>query len=192
MTEKELLGILKEESNSLDWKKGGDPENIVETLAAFANDYEEVGGGSVLCGIEEQKKPDGTITPGICGITNGADKKLEDRIFGLSRQRVHPPILPQFDRVALSADRVVLVARITASNELHFWDNKVTIRRRDRTISASTREHSELVLRKANLHWLDQPCPGATANDINFFALEEITKRHKHDGGAREYLDPAF
>ena len=55
MTDQELQRILREESNSVDWKAGGDPEKIVKTLAAFANDYEGAGIGFVACGVEELK-----------------------------------------------------------------------------------------------------------------------------------------
>ena len=37
MTEAILLGLLEGESNSVEWKKTGDPEKIVKTLAAFVN-----------------------------------------------------------------------------------------------------------------------------------------------------------
>ena len=192
MTEQELQRILQKESNCLDWKKGGDPENIVETLTAFANDYEEVGCGFVLCGIEEQKHKDGSSTSEVAGITRGESNRLQNRIFELSRNRAHPPITPRFDSVSLDEDKEVLVVWVAASNELHFWDKKVVIRRADKTVTATINQHSELVLRKAHLHWLDQPCPGATEDDINFFALEEISKGHKQGGGAREFLQPGI
>jgi hypothetical protein len=60
MTEQELQRFLGEESNSVDWKAGGDPEKIVKTLAAYANDYEDAGSGFVVCGVEELKDAGGT------------------------------------------------------------------------------------------------------------------------------------
>lgn len=96
VTEQELRRILQKESNALDWKKGGDPENIVETLTAFANDYEEVGCGFVLCGIKEQKYKDGSSTSEVAGITRGVGQTSEQD-FELSRNRAHPPITPRFD-----------------------------------------------------------------------------------------------
>jgi hypothetical protein len=35
MTEQELQRILREESNTAEWKAGGDPEKIVKTLGSF-------------------------------------------------------------------------------------------------------------------------------------------------------------
>ena len=109
MTEQELQRILREESNSLDWKASGDPEKIVKTLVAFANDYEGAGSGRVVCGVEEQKHADGRITPKVAGISSAAARKLRDRIFELSHSLAAPPLAPQFDSLSLDAGKEVLV-----------------------------------------------------------------------------------
>ena len=72
----------------MDWKRGGDPENIVETLAAFANDYEQVGGGSALCGIEEVTDSQGVVTSRITGVSSVEALRLKNRIFELSRSLI--------------------------------------------------------------------------------------------------------
>ena len=190
MTEHELERILRGESNTLDWKAGGDPENIVETLAAFANDYEEAGTGRVLCGVKEVVHADGTKTPEVVGISLGESKRIRDRVFALSRSVVVPPISPQFDTYSLAPDKDVLVVSINTSGELHFFKNRVVVRLGDRTANASTQEQSELAQRKAHLDWLGQPCPGSTLDDINYFALEEISKGVKSGGDAKKFLQP--
>lgn len=190
MTGHELQRILCEESNSLDWKAGGDPENIVETLAAFANDYEEAGTGRVLCGIKERIHADGSKTPEVAGISLGESKRIRDRVFGLSRSIVDPPITPQFDTYSLTPDKDVLVVSINTSSELHFFKNRVVVRLGDRTANASTQEQTELAQRKAHLDWLGQPCTGSTLDDINYFALEEISKGVKSGGDAKKFLQP--
>ena len=58
MTRSELELLLRNESNAVDWKATGDPEKIAKTLAAYANDYEQAGSGSVVCGVEESKNPE--------------------------------------------------------------------------------------------------------------------------------------
>ncbi len=183
--------MLGDESNSLDWKKTGDPEDIVETLAAFANDYEESGGGSVICGVEENKQADGISTPNVVGISSGESKRLQNRIFQLSFERVKPSIAPRFDFVTLEADKQVLVVWIGASSEVHFFKGKVVVRRGDKTTGAAPQQHSDLVLRKAHLDWLDQPCPGATLDDLSPVALAEISKGRRPVGGTgAEFLQP--
>jgi ATP-dependent DNA helicase RecG len=190
MTDQDLQRILAGESNSVEWKAGGDPEKIVKTLAAFANDYEGAGIGYVACGVEEQRHDDGRSTPNVVGISGGEARKLRDRIFELCHSLVTPPISPRFESVALDEERQVLVAWIAASSEVHTFKKAVVIRLGDKVTNATVPQHSELVQRKAHLDWLDQPCPGAMLDDIDFFALEEISKGLKPNGGAREFLEP--
>ena len=188
----ELQGILRQETNSVEWKKAGDPEQIVKTLVAFANDYEEAGGGSVVCGVEEQVDGDGRIAPKATGISAGEAKRLRDRIFELNRKHVNPPMEPRFDSVALDAgDREVLVAWTGPGSEVHFFNNAVVVRLGDKVTNATVKQHSDLVLRKSNLNWLDQPCPGATLDDISPVALVEISKGRRPIGGTgAEFLQP--
>ncbi len=191
MTEQELQKLLSEESSSVEWKKAGDPEQIVKTLAAFANDYEEAGGGRVFCGVKELEQPDGRSTPSMAGISGGEAKRLRDKIFELSRKLVAPPIEPRFFSVTLDADREVLVVWIDAGSELHFFRRTVVVRLGDKVTNATTKQHSDLVLRKAHLDWLDQPCPGATLDDLSPVALAEISKGRRPVGGTgAEFLQP--
>jgi len=192
MTEQELAKVLAEESNSMEWKAGGDPEKIVKTLTAYANDYEEAGSGIVVCGVEEVKDLDGRSTAKVVGISEGASRKLRDRIFELSRSFVVPPIAPQFDFVPLGEDSRVLVAWISASSELHSFKGAVVVRLGDKVTNASVAQISALAQKKAHLDWLAQPCPSATVDDIDFFALEEIAKNLPSTGGVSQFLQPDF
>lgn len=42
------------ESDRLEYKCGWNPEKIIHTITAFANDYDEVGGGYIVIGIKEE------------------------------------------------------------------------------------------------------------------------------------------
>ena len=110
----------------MDWKATGDPENIVETLVAFANDYEEAGGGCVLCGIEETEDDKGATEARVTGISNPDAKRLSDRIFELSLALSTPPIEPQFDSYSLGEDRQILVVRTAASGDVHTFKKNVS------------------------------------------------------------------
>src|ERR1700689_1159745 len=109
MTRSELVLLLKIESNTVDWKATGDPEKIAKTLAAYANDYEQVGSGSVVCGVEGSKNPQDGTRAGGEGLSRATLEALQNRIFELARALVFPPIAPRFDRVALDNGKEVLV-----------------------------------------------------------------------------------
>src|SRR5262249_16422390 len=103
-------------------------------------------------------------------------QKLRNRIFGLSRALVTLSIAHQFDSVPLDAGKEVLVIWMIASSQVHSFKGKVPVRLGDKTTDANTQQLSELAQRKSHLDWLNQPCPGATLNVIDFFAVGEITR----------------
>ncbi len=51
----DLLQKRKVESNRIEFKKGWNPAKIYQTICAFANDFDNIGGGYILVGVEEEK-----------------------------------------------------------------------------------------------------------------------------------------
>lgn len=50
-----LLNKRKVESNRIEFKKGWNPSDIYQTICAFANDFENIGGGYILVGVEQDE-----------------------------------------------------------------------------------------------------------------------------------------
>ena len=42
------------ESSRIEYKRSWNPEKVLHTICAFANDYENLGGGYIIIGIEEE------------------------------------------------------------------------------------------------------------------------------------------
>lgn len=81
----DLLNKRKVESNRIEFKSGWNPDAIYRSICAFANDYDNLGGGYILVGVEEN---DGVaVRPvkglrlqefdGISKAMLGFDKKLK-------------------------------------------------------------------------------------------------------------------
>jgi ATP-dependent DNA helicase RecG len=49
----DLLKQRKVESNRIEFKKGWNPDRIYRSICAFANDFDNIGGGYILVGVEE-------------------------------------------------------------------------------------------------------------------------------------------
>lgn len=49
----DLLGYSVVESDRLEFKAGWNPEAVLHTICAFANDFQNFGGGYIVIGIEE-------------------------------------------------------------------------------------------------------------------------------------------
>lgn len=68
----DLLIQRKVESNRIEFKKGWNPVSIYHTICAFANDFDNLGGGYILVGVEEEN---GVAKRPVTGIpTNQLDK----------------------------------------------------------------------------------------------------------------------
>ena len=50
----DLLNKHKVESNRIEFKKGWNPTKIYHSICAFANDFDNIGGGYILVGVEEK------------------------------------------------------------------------------------------------------------------------------------------
>lgn len=49
----ELLGGKAVENDSIKYKTGWNPNTIYRTICAFANDFDETGGGYIVVGVKE-------------------------------------------------------------------------------------------------------------------------------------------
>ena len=50
----ELIRQRTVESTRIEYKEGFNPEPIIRTICAFANDIDNIGGGYIIIGIEEE------------------------------------------------------------------------------------------------------------------------------------------
>ncbi len=80
----DLLNKRKVESTRIEFKSGWNPDKIYHTICAFATDLENLGGGYILVGVEEEngiaKRPvkglDETEIDGILKDMVGYDSKM--------------------------------------------------------------------------------------------------------------------
>lgn len=68
-----------------------DPEDVVRTLAAFANDLSNLGGGYVVCGAREVRDEHGSPQIEAVGLTASQLRQVEGRVLAGCRDRVTPP-----------------------------------------------------------------------------------------------------
>lgn len=75
-----LLNKQKIESNRIEFKKGWNPASIYHSVCAFANDFDDLGGGYILVGVDTDDKTGLAIRP-VEGIpTASIDGILQDMV----------------------------------------------------------------------------------------------------------------
>lgn len=87
----DLLRQRKVESNRIEFKKGWNPDRIYRSVCAFANDFDNIGGGYILVGVEEEN---GVAKRPVSGVpTEQIDTILKDMTN--FNNRINPYYLPR-------------------------------------------------------------------------------------------------
>ena len=87
----DLLNKHKVESNRIEFKKGWNPSAIYHSICAFANDFDNIGGGYVLVGVEEHL---GVAKRPVSGIPIEQLDKIQNEIVNLNNL-IDPYYAPQ-------------------------------------------------------------------------------------------------
>src|SRR5438128_98434 len=119
----DLKTLSVRESEQVEWKANvADTDDVVETLAAFANDWSNLGGGYVVCGAKEDKDEHGFPRLVITGLAANRLKEVEGRVLTGCRERVSPSIAPSVEELPTdSPDRRVLVFIMPATRSAHLF-----------------------------------------------------------------------
>lgn len=76
----DLLNKRKVESNRIEFKKGWNASDIYRTICAFANDYENIGGGYILVGVEQDEN--GIAKRPVKGLSITEIDKIQKEMTG--------------------------------------------------------------------------------------------------------------
>lgn len=77
----DLLNKHKVESNRIEFKKGWNPKDIYHSICAFANDFDNIGGGYILVGVEEQN---GIAKRPVLGLDINQLDKIQREMVGFN------------------------------------------------------------------------------------------------------------
>lgn len=88
---KELIEGRTIESERIEYKEGWNPQKILHTMCAFANDINNWGGGYIIIGIKEENgKP--VLPPE--GIDSSQVDKWLKQLLNMGKQRIFPEYFP--------------------------------------------------------------------------------------------------
>ena len=83
----DLLNKQKIESNRIEFKKGWNPASIYHSVCAFANDFDDLGGGYIVVGVDTDETTGVAIRP-VEGIpTEKIDGILQEMVGYQNRVR---------------------------------------------------------------------------------------------------------
>jgi len=87
----DLLCQRTVESERIEYKAGWNPDPIVRTLCAFANDFENLGGGYVVVGMGCDANGQPSLPP--VGLADNQIDKIQQELLAVC-QLIQPPYFP--------------------------------------------------------------------------------------------------
>ena len=103
----DLLHKRKIESNRIEFKKGWNPDKIYRTICAFANDFDNIGGGYIVVGVEEEDKI-GIAKRPVDGILIEKLNKIQQEMIGFNN-KIDPYYMPRIDVQEVDDKYVLLI-----------------------------------------------------------------------------------
>ena len=169
----DLLRQCAVERERIEYKAGWNPDAIPRTLCAFANDFENLGGGYVVIGQNCDAGGQPVFPP--VGVLDNQLDKIQQELLAYCNL-IQPPYFPVL-AIEIVGDRNVMVlwapggqtrpykvpASVTAKHKTwHYY-----IRRYASTVEAKGETEQELLSLTAKVPWDDRFSHAARVNDLS-------------------------
>lgn len=161
------------EGERIEYKAGWNPDAILRTLCAFANDFENLGGGYVVIGLycDVNGLP---ILPPI-GLPEEQLDKIQLELLAAC-QLIQPPYFPLLCVETVEGRKLIVLHAPGGMSRPYKAPSSVTakhkswhyyIRRYSSTVEAKGDTERELLSLTANVPWDDRFAQRATLNDLS-------------------------
>ena len=177
------------ENARVEYKRDWNPEVIVHTICAFANDIDNWGGGYIIIGIEEKN---GMPKLPVVGLDKNSIDSINKELFQKCNL-IDPRYIPIVEQTTyMGADIIVIwvpggnerpyKCPISFPNEKHSKIEKAYyIRKLSNTIRANHNEEKELVMLADNIPFDDRTNSRANVDDMRPSLISEYLYTVKSD-----------
>ena len=169
----DLLRQRTVESERIEYKAGWNPDAILRTLCAFANDFENLGGGYVVIG-QDCDANDQPIFPPTGLAANQLDKIQQELLAAC--QLIQPPYFPALSMEVVEGRHLIVLQAPGGMNRPYKAPASVTakaktwhyyIRRYSSTVEAKGETERELLNLTAQVPWDDRYAQQASVDDLS-------------------------
>ena len=178
----DLLRQRKVEGDRIEYKAGWNPDPILRTLCAFANDFENLGGGYIVIGQDCDASGQPIIPP--VGVPEEQIDKIQQALLGFCNQ-IQPPYFPLLSIGSFEGRNLLVlwapggqyrpykVPKLVTgkTKEYHYY-----IRRYASTIEARGDDEQELISLTAKVPFDDRFNREASLADLSTRMMEDFLR----------------
>lgn len=176
----DLIDCRVVESNRVEFKSDWNPTPIIHSICAFANDIDNVGGGYIVVGVEEN---DGTPVLPVKGIPQERVDGILKELIGLCHM-IEPLYYPVVEPVLFQGKCIIVIwvsgghgRPYKAAKDVHDKSTKLYyIRKFSSTIVASPEEEKELFYISTDIPFDDRPNLAADVSDLDIGLMRSHLK----------------
>jgi ATP-dependent DNA helicase RecG len=168
----ELLNGRTVEWERIELKAGWNPKKVLHSICAFANDFNNWGGGYIFVGVEEENgKP---ILPPI-GLSENDIDSIQKEILNFGKGKITPSYIPVVEPVDFLGKKILVIwvpmgieRPYLASKEVGGDSSKAMyIRRTSNTVLANKIEEQELRELSQRVPFVEQPNHRESLNSLS-------------------------
>jgi ATP-dependent DNA helicase RecG len=177
----DLLSARTVESNRIEYKEGWNPDAIYRSICAFANDFDNTGGGYIIIGVEEEN---GIAKRPVKGLETTELATIQKKMIGFNNL-INPAYHPKLFIETVDSNQVLVLwvtggpnrpyevpEQVTATSKRYFY----YIRQYANSVKANTEQTQELISLANQVPFDDRPNVNASLDDISVVLLQEHLK----------------
>ena len=179
---KDLITGKTVESDRIEYKKGWNPGAIYRSICAFANDFDDIGGGYIIVGIEEKNgRP---VLPPY-GVDEEEIDQIQKEMLGYNNL-INPAYHAKVNIEEIDGKKIIVIWALSGFNrpyevpeEIKAKDKKYHyyIRLMSNTVRANKEQREELISLSNKVPFDDRANTTADVNEISFTLLKEFLRQ---------------
>lgn len=180
----DLLSARTVESDRIEFKEGWNPDAVYRSICAFANDFDNIGGGYILIGVAENPVTKTAMRP-VKGLSTKQIGAIQQEMIGFNNL-IKPYYAPRLFVEAVDGQQIIVLwingggerpyevpETITAKHKV--W--KYFIRKYASSIEAKGAEKEELISLANNTPFDDRINTGAKVSDLSLLRLKDYLQK---------------
>lgn len=169
------------ESQRVEYKKGFNPDSIIKTICAFANDIDNIGGGYIVIGVEQEN---GVVKQPVKGLDISEIDSIQKKLFDYCHA-IEPSYRPIIEEVQYQNKYLIVVYAYGGYNRPYAAPKEVTSKSKEKfrfirknvcTIIPNQEEERELIEISKKIPFDDSPCFQSNIVDLDIGLMREYLK----------------